>query len=125
MASTSLQGQREAHPVSALGRLPAMVHALRLRQFMAAQPGEGLHRSLYVGQYAPREARALECGRLEVLNARVQRDHSPSTATIANRPPLVRTFAEKLSGGSYLVDRQRLACRFKATLSFLVAPHPE
>ena len=95
MALTLLHGQREAQPVSALGPLPALVHAQRLRQFMAAQPGEGLHRPLYVGQLAPREAGALKCGRLEVRDARVQGDHSPVTATAENRPPFVDTFAEK------------------------------
>ena len=90
------QAQRERQAVAALGRLPAMMHAQPLRQLVAAQPGEGLHRLLHGGQLAPREARALECGGFEVLDARVHGNQSASTATIANRPPFVKAFAEEI-----------------------------
>ena len=73
-----------------------MLHAQSLRQLVAAQAREGLHRLLDVGQLEPRKARALECGRLEVLDARVPWNHSPSTAAAANQPPLVKALAERI-----------------------------
>ena len=73
-----------------------MVQAQRLRQLVAVQAGQGLHRLLYGGQPAPRAARALEWGGFEVLDARVHGKQSPATATIANRPPFVKAFAQTI-----------------------------
>ena len=38
---------------------------------------------------------------------------------------LSRPSRKQLSGGCYLTERQRLACRLQASLSFLIAPHPK
>ena len=113
----SLQpARRERQAVATLGRLPAMMHAQPLRQLVAAQAGEGLHRLLHGGQLAPRAARALACGGFEVLDARVHGNQSPSTATIANRPPFVKAFAEEIV--------RRILSRGQATPCVSTQGHP-